>query len=200
MVASVLAAAGEEPAVATGVLRLPSLSGWPRFMRPAGPLYALVELQPYVGQFGAPADYKRADSGSGIGVVAGYRVPMGGAKALGIEILYERSGHTNEASDVDAGATRLGAGVRLNLRMDERVSAFALVGGGLYALEFDRLDPGFDLHGPGVFFGGGVDFTPGGRATLRAGAVLHVWDAAQKDGSGGAAETLGLNLGAAVSF
>ncbi len=82
---------------------------------PKGPVYALVELSPYVGQLGVLSDYRRADAGTGFGVVVGYRKPMRNARALGFEVAYGRSGHRNESARTDAVATRLVAAARLSM-------------------------------------------------------------------------------------
>ena len=198
MLARALPAAPEaEPEIA----HLPPLKSWPRYLRSEGPLYALFQLSPLVAQLGIVKDAKRADSGTGIGLVFGYRKPLGGANSLGFEFIYETSQHHNESSDVPATATRLLGGVRWSFRMDERLVPFALAGGGLYELTFDGLDPKFGLSGLGFMIGGGVDFSPSARFALRAELALHIWDAAEKgSGAGGMAETLTLGLGAAVSF
>ena len=182
------------------VVDLPPLENWPRYLRSSGPLYGLVQLSPYVGQFGVPADAGRADTGMGYGVVFGYRVPFSGANALGFEVIYEGSSHRNEASDVDASATRIVAGVRASFRMDERTVPFAVAGVGRYSLEFDTLDPRFNLSGLGVMLGGGLNITPSPRFSFRAELALHLWDAAEESGHGGLAETLAVALGAAFSF
>ena len=183
------------------VLRLPPLERWPRTMWLGGAAYALVQLNPYVAQLGVLSDYERADSGLGFGVVAGYRFPMANAKALGLELAFERSGHTNEDAAVDATATRFVAAARLNLKMDEKFTPFAVAGAGIYKLEFDGMDPKFNLSGLGVMIGGGVDYSPRPSFSLRAELGIHIW-AAEEEGSGhgGTAETLAIGLGASVSF
>ena len=183
------------------VLRLPPLERWPRTMWLGGAAYALVQLNPSVAQLGVLSEYERADSGLGFGVVAGYRFPMSNAKALGFEVAYERSGHTNQDADVDAIATRFVAAARLNLKMDEKFTPFAAVGAGIYKLEFDGIDPKFNLSGRGVMIGGGVDYSPKPNFSLRAELGIHIW-AAEEEGSGhgGTAETLSVGLGASVSF
>ena len=182
------------------VVKLPSLGRWPRYLRSQGPFYGLIGLSPYVGQLGILSEKERADSGRGYGAVLGYRVPLRGATCLGIEFMYERSQHWNVSSDVEAVATRSGLALRMSFRMDEKVHPFAMAGGGLYRLEFDQLDPRFDLSGPGVFFGGGVDFSAAARLAVRAEMCLHIWDAAEESGHGGTAGTFTVGLGAAVSF
>jgi opacity protein-like surface antigen len=182
------------------VIELPSLGPSPRYLRSSGPFYAQFQLSPYVGQFGILADAERADSGVGYGAVFGYRIPVAGANALGIEFIYESSRHHNDASDVDARATRAVAGMRMSFRMDERVVPFGVAGVGSYKLEFDGLDPTFNLSGLGVMLGGGLNFAPSSRFSLRTELALHIWDAAQESGAGGTAETLTLGLGAALSF
>ena len=183
------------------VLRLPPLERWPRTMWLGGAAYALVQLNPYVAQLGVLSDYERADSGLGFGVVAGYRLPMSNAKALGFEFVYERSGHTNEDAAVDATATRLVAATRLSLKMDEKFTPFAVAGAGIYKLEFDGMDPNFNLSGLGVMIGGGVDYSPKSSFSLRAELGMHIW-AAEEEGSGhgGTAETFAIGLGASMSF
>ena len=186
-----------EPVIAD----LPDLEKWPRYLRAEGPLYGLVQFSPYVGQFGTPADAKRADSGMGYGLTVGYRVPFSGASALGFEFIYESSGHRNEASDVDARATRIVAGARLSLKMDEKIVPFAVAGLGSYSLKFDGLDSEYDLSGLGVMIGGGINVSPSPRFSFRSELALHLWDAAEEgSGHGGMAETLALALGAAFSF
>jgi opacity protein-like surface antigen len=183
------------------VLRLPPLERWPRTMWLGGAAYALVQLNPYVAQLGVLSEYERADSGLGFGVVAGYRVPMSNAKALGFELAYERSGHTNEDAAVDATATRLVVAARLNLKMDEKFTPFAVAGAGIYKLEFDGMDPKFNLSGPGVMIGGGVDYSPKSNFSFRAELGMHIWAAEEEGtGHGGTAETLAIGLGASVSF
>lgn len=199
-VPSALAAAGEPE---TKFVDLPAVGGWPKLLRAKGPVYALIEFHPYVGQLGVLSESERADSGLGFGFVAGYRLPMANAKALGFEFIYERSGHTNEAAGAGADATakRLVLASRLNLRMDEKLTPFAVAGAGIYKLEFDGLDPTYNLSGLGVMMGGGVDYSPKPGFSVRAALNLHIW-AAGEEGSdrGGTAETLALGLGAAVSF
>ncbi len=187
-------------AIEIEIVDIPGLSSWPRSLRAAGPMYALFQLQPYVGQFGVIRDQKRADSGLGFGLVFGHRKPMSGAKSLGLEFIFERSGHTNESSAVDATATRLLGAARMNLNMDKELTPFIVAGGGMYSLKFDGLDPKFNLSGLGFMAGGGVDFSPKRNLAVRAELVLHIWDAAQEDGAGGMAETLTLGVGAALSF
>lgn len=184
------------------IVDLPVLSSWPRSLRAEGPTYALFQFSPYVGQFGVLKDYSRADSGVGIGFVGGYRKPLSGAKALAIEVSYGWSFHTNESSEVDATATRLIGAARLNMRMDQKLTPFAVAGGGIYKLEFDGLDEKFNLSGLGVMFGGGVDYAPKTSFSVRAELGLHIWDAAEESasGGGGSATTLMLGIGAALSF
>lgn len=182
------------------IVDLPPLGKWPRYLRSSGPLYGLVQLSPYVGQFGLPADAGRANAGMGYGVTVGYRVPFSGENAIGFELIYEASGHDNEASGVDASATRIVAGLRANFGMDERMVPFAVAGIGRYSLEFDGLDPKFDLSGLGVMFGGGVNISPSPRFSFRAEIALHLWDAAEESGNGGLAETLAVAFGTAFSF
>jgi opacity protein-like surface antigen len=182
------------------IVDLPPLAKWPRYLRSSGPLYGLVQLSPYVGQFGAPADAGRADAGMGFGAVFGYRVPLSGAKTLGFELMYEASSHNNEASGVDANATRIVAGLRANFKMDERTVPFVVAGVGQYSLEFEGLDPKFNLSGLGVMFGGGVNISPSPRFSFRAEVALHLWDAAEESGNGGLAGTLAVMLGTAFSF
>jgi opacity protein-like surface antigen len=183
------------------VLQLPPLERWPRTMWLGGAAYALVQLNPYVAQLGVLSQYERADSGLGFGVLAGYRLPMSNAKALGFELAYERSGHTNEDAGVDATATRLVAAARLNMRMDEKLTPFAVAGAGIYKLEFDGIDPRYNLSGLGLMIGGGVDYSPKSSFSLRAELGIHIW-AAEEEGTahGGTAETLAIGLGASVSF
>lgn len=173
---------------------------WPRSLRNAGPVYVLVHLSPYVGQLGAIAETRRADAGSGYGAVLGYRIPAAGATVLGFEILREASGHWNSNSDVAAAATRTCLALRANFRADSKVQPLAVAGGGLYAVEFEGLDPRFDISGPGFLLGGGVDFAPSRRFSARVELSLHVWAAAEESGGGGLAGTLAFNLGAALSF
>lgn len=196
-----LAGADGDESVEIQDVYLPALSSWPRSLRAKGPVYALVQVNPFVGQFGVLADYERADTGFGFGIVGGYRKPMSGAKALALEGIFERSSHTNESSDVDATATRLIAAARLNMKMDEKLTPFVVAGGGRYKLEFDGLDSRFNLSGLGVMFGGGIDYAPKTNFSVRAEMNLHIWDAAEEgSGGGGMAETLTLGFGAAVSF
>ena len=182
------------------VVDLPPLNKWPRYLRSSGPFYGLVQLSPYVGQFGVPADAGRADAGLGFGLVFGYRVPFSSTNALGFELMYESSSHQNDVSRVDASAKRIVAGVRANFKMDERMVPFAVAGLGKYTLKFDGLDPKYNLSGMGVMFGGGVSFSPKPRLSLRAELALHLWDAAEESGHGGFAQTLALALGTAFSF
>jgi opacity protein-like surface antigen len=182
------------------IVDLPPLKNWPRYLRSAGPLYGLVQLSPYVGQFGVPADTGRAGAGIGFGLVFGYRIPFSSTNALGIEVMYESSKHDNDASRVDARAKRLVVGARANFKMDERLVPFAVAGLGRYSLEFDGLDPKYDLSGMGVMFGGGVSFSPKPRLSVRAELNLHLWDAAEASGNGGGAQTLALSFGTAFSF
>lgn len=197
-VPSALAAAGE---VEIEIVYLPSLSSWPRSLRAKGPMYALYKFSPYVGQLGVLKDYKRADSGIGfLGVAVGYRKPLSGAKAMSFEFIFEQSAHTNESSDVDATATRLLGAVRLNMKMDEKLTPFVVAGGGRYSLEFDELNSKFNLSGLGIMLGGGVDFAPNTGFFVRAELAVHIWDAAEESGNGGRAITPTIGIGAAVSF
>lgn len=196
-VPSALAAA---PDVEIEIVDLPSLSSWPRSLRAKGPVYALLHVSPYVGQLGVLADYKRADSGMGFGLVGGYRKPMSGAKAMSLEFIFERSGHTNESSDVDATATRILGAVRLNMKMDQKLTPFVVAGGGEYFLKFDELDSKFNLSGLGVMLGAGVDFAPKRGFFVRAELDVHIWDAAEESGNGGMAITPTIGIGAALSF
>jgi len=191
-----------ETDVEVEIVDLPGLSSWPRSLRAKGPTYALFQFSPYVGQFGVLKDYSRADSGVGIGFVGGYRKPLSGAKALAFEVSYGLSFHTNESSDVDAKATRFIGAARPNMRMDQKLTPFAVAGGGIYKLEFDGLDEKFNLSGLGVMFGGGVDYAPKTSFSVRAELGLHIWDAEEKgaSGGGGSATTLMLGIGAALSF
>jgi len=182
------------------LLDLPPLPKWPRTLRSGGAAYAMLDLAPYVGQLGVLSQYERADAGVGVGVTAGYRTPLAGAKTLGFEFIFETSNHYNAAAGVDATATRLLGAARLNMKMDTKLTPFALVGGGLYQLQYAQLDPRFDLSGLGLLFGGGVDFTPNPKFTLRAELGAHVWAAAEESGDGGVAGTIAINLGAGVSF
>jgi hypothetical protein len=184
------------------LLEFPRLERWPRTMYLGGAMYAHVQLSPYVGQFGVLQEYELADAGAGFGVSAGMRFPAGSATALGVELLYERSAHTNAGADVAATATRLLGAARLGFNMDRKLSPFAVVGFGSYSLEFDRLDSQYDVAGPGLLMGGGVDYSPKPKFTIRAELGLHVWTATeQRSGGGtGGAQTLALGLGAAVSF
>lgn len=182
------------------IVDLPPLAKWPRYLRSSGPLYGLVQLSPYVGQFGAPADAGRADSGMGYGAVLGYRVPLSGANTLGFELIYETSSHNNEASGVDASATRIVAGLRASFKMDERMVPFIVAGVGQYSLKFDTLDPKFNLSGLGVMLGAGLNISPSPRFSFRVEVALHLWDAAEESGNGGLAETLAVALGTAFSF
>ncbi|MHC4501970.1 MAG: outer membrane beta-barrel protein [Planctomycetota bacterium] len=190
-----------ETDVEVEIVDLPDLSSWPRSLRAEGPTYALFQFSPYVGQFGVLKDYNRADSGVGIGFVGGYRKPLSGAKALAFEVSYGLSFHTNESSEVDAKATRFIGAARLNMRMDQKLTPFAVAGGGIYKLEFDGLDEKFNLSGMGVMFGGGVDYAPKTSFSVRAELGLHIWDAEEEaSGGGGSATTLMLGIGAALSF
>ncbi len=199
-VSSALAGASE---VEAKFVDLPPVSGWPRPLRAKGPVYALVEFHPYVGQLGVLSETRRADAGTGFGIVAGYRLPMANAKTLGFELNYEWSDHTNEAAGggVDATAKRVVAAARLNMRMDEKLTPFAVAGAGIYKLEFDGMDPTYNLSGLGVMMGGGVDYSPSPSFSIRAELGLHIWAAGEEASDhGGTAETLTLGLGAAVSF
>ena len=182
------------------IVDLPPLANWPRYLRSEGPIYGLVQFSPYVGQYGVPADAGRADAGMGYGAVLGYRVPFSGTNALGFEIMYETSSHYNEASGVDAGATRIVAGLRANFKMDERTVPFAVAGVGMYSLEFDGLDPKFNLSGLGIMLGGGLNVSPSPRFSFRAEVARHLGDAAEESGNGGLAETLAVAFGTAFSF
>lgn len=192
-----LAGAGE---VETKFVDLPPVGGWPRVLRVKGPVYALVTLSPYVGQLGVLSDYERADAGMGWGLAVGYRMPMGGAKALALEVIYEQSSHTSDATGFDATATRIVAASRLSMKMDEKLMPFAVVGGGFYDLEFDGMPSEYNLSGLGVMVGGGVDYSPSPGFLIRAEVDVHVWGAAEESGSGGTAQTVTLVIGAAVSF
>jgi hypothetical protein len=149
---------------------------------------------------GVLSDQERADSGFGLGLVGGYRFPMSGARSLGVELGYEWSGHTNPTSHVDAKATRLTAQARLSFNADENLVPFAVAGGGLYSLEFDKLASEYDLSGLGLLMGGGAEYVHASGFFARAELGLHIWDAAEESGAGGVAETLTLSLGAAYSF
>ncbi len=192
-----LAGAGE---VETTFVDLPPVGGWPRVLRTKGPVYALAQFSPYVGQLGVLSDYERADAGMGYGVVFGYRMPMGGAKALSFEAIYEQSSHTSDATGRDATATRIVAASRLSMKMDDKLMPFVVAGGGMYALDFDGLPSEYNLSGLGVMLGGGVDYSPSPGFLIRAEVDVHVWGAAEESGSGGTAQTLTLVVGAAVSF
>jgi len=181
------------------IVELPALEAWPRSIR-TGRLYGLFQVSPLVAQMGVLADASRADAGFGIGVVFGYRFLVGGTTTLGVEFVNEESWHRNPASDVQGLASRTGVGARVSFRVDEKMHPFALAGVGSYTLDFEELGPEYDLSGGGVFFGGGVDFALKRNFSARAELVMHVWDAAEPSGHGGVAETLGLGLGAAVSF
>lgn len=197
---SALAAALESEEIEPTIVDIPDLPSWPRFLRFRGPMYALVQFEPYVGQMGILADKERADAGMGIGFVGGVRTPMAGGKSLGFEGLLGMSRHYNAASDVDANATRLAGAVRMSFGADEKVVPFVVGGVGRYRLSFDKLPSEYNLSGLGALVGGGVEYVSGGTVSARAELTLHIWDAAQPDGGGGLAETLVLALGAAFSF
>jgi hypothetical protein len=183
------------------VLELPALEKLPRTMWVGGAIYALVHFSPYVGQFGVLEEYQRADDGSGAGFTAGYRVPIKGTVALGIELTVDRSEHFSEATSLDATATRMTGGVRLNTKMDGKLSPFVVAGGGSYTLEFDEIDSGYDLSGPGFVIGGGVDYSPKKAFLLRAEVDVHNWTAREDlSGGGGRATTVLFALGAGTSF
>jgi opacity protein-like surface antigen len=182
------------------VLALPPLEKWPRTMWQGGAVYAAVQLAPYVGQFGVIAERDRADTGNGVGIVAGYRSPLTGSASLGFEIIVEQSSHRNDAAATDATATRALAGVRFSTKMDEKLNPFVMAGGGIYSLAFDGLDTKYHLSGLGFAIGGGVEYAPNPTFTLRAEIDAHVWAAAEESGHGGVAETLTFGLGAGVSF
>ena len=179
---------------------LPPAPKWPRTLQPNGSNYVMVQFVPYVGQFGVLADYDRADTGQGMSISAGRRIPLAGGTALGIEIDYETSDHFSPSSGVDAAATRLAVAARLSMKMDTKVIPFALAGGGIYALDYEVLDPRYDLSGLGIVLGGGTDFVPTPALTLRVELVAHIWAAAEESGSGGTATTLCLGFGVGSSF
>lgn len=179
---------------------LPSLEQWPAYLPGRSPWYGLITLSPYVSQMGILADTERADSGMGFGAVFGYDMPLFSATSLGFEMSYEQSRHQNLSSDVGALATRLGAGLRMTFRIDETIRPFVIAGAGAYSMDFDDLDPKFDLSGEGFYFGGGTGFALKSRFAIKAGMCMHIWDAAEASGRGGVAQTLTVNLGAAVNF
>jgi hypothetical protein len=183
------------------VLELPALEKIPRTMWVGGALYAMVQFSPYVGQLGVLEKYKRADTGAGVGIVAGYRIPVKSTTALGIEFVMDQSAHTSEASDVGATATRILGEARLSMSMDRKLSPFALAGVGIYTLAFDEIDSRYDLSGPGLVIGGGIDFSPKKSFSLRAELDAHFWVAEEEaSGGGGLATTLSLVLGAGMNF
>jgi hypothetical protein len=167
--------------------------------------YALVQFNPYVGQLGVLAERKRAGAGLGFGIVCGYRMIVRGATAIGLEVVVDASEHTNDISHTAAHATRTGVGLRASFRADEALQPFVSAGGGQYALRSDGMPSKFDLAGPGVFVGGGLDYSPPspsqrGRFFARAELSLGLWGAVDEVGGGGLAGTVTLGLGAAVSF
>ena len=182
------------------LLRLPPLERLPRTMWLKGAAYALVQFNPYVGQLGVLAESKRADAGLGFGVVCGYRLTVRGTTAVGLEVSYDASEHTNEISQTGARASRTGLGLRASLHADEKLSPFLAAGVGLYAIDFGDLPPKYDLSGSGVFLGGGADFSPSSRFSMRGELSLGLWEATDELGGGGIAATLTLGLGAVVSF
>ena len=179
---------------------LPPLGRWPLSFGGRGPVYAFVQLAPYVGQLGVLAEARRADTGTGFGATFGYRVPLTGARSLGFELICETSSHHNEASDVDGRANRISAGARLSFRADQRIVPFAVAGAGYYELRFEDLGFGTELAGPGLLVGGGVDYVPVKAFTVRLEMNVHVWDAADDYGHGGVAATITIGLGAGTSF
>jgi opacity protein-like surface antigen len=183
------------------VVELPPLARLPRTIWTGGSTYALVYFSPYVGQFGVLAEYERADAGMGLGIAAGTRVPFKETTVLGLEFILDSSAHTNTASGVGATAMRTLCGARMSFAMDKKLSPFALAGGGLYSLEYDTLDPEYDLSGLGFMLGGGVDFAPKKKVSLRAELDVHFWVAQEQGaGGGGLATTVCLVLGGGMSF
>lgn len=195
--AAALAAAGEGE---VEIVELPPLEKWPRTLRGEGPLYGMLQLTPYVGQFGVVSDTGRADDGVGLGAVFGYKMPFRGTAVLGVEVSYGLSQHWNASSSVGASATQAGLGLRAAFRMDGMLNPFATAGLGYYTMAFDNLDSKFDLSGLGGYVGGGVDVSSTKALSIRTEAKLHLWEAADSMGGGGLAETLTVSLGAAWSF
>jgi hypothetical protein len=182
------------------VLRLPTLERWPRTMRQSGAAYALVQLNPYVGQLGVLAEGKRADAGMGYGLVCGYRFKVRGTTAFGLEIAHEASNHTNEVSGTEARAKCTGMGLRASLRADENLSPFVAVGVGGYSLDSIELPPEYDLSGAGVTVRSGAEYSPSRRFSVRTELSVGVWEAADEVGGKGLAATVTIGVGAAVSF
>ena len=139
------------------IVDAPPVESWPRACHGAGPFYVLVQASPYVGQFGAVADSDRADDGRGFGATVGWRTPCGASRTLGYEALIESSDHRNAHSDVRGCAVRVGFGRTWGFRPDEKLQPFVLAGAGYYMLHFEKLDPEFDISGPGGYLGGGLD-------------------------------------------
>ncbi len=191
-----LAAGTQEPTY----VDLPNADRWPRSMQGGGPMHVAVMFAPYVGVFGALADIERSDAGSGFGVAVGYRMPSSSSRTLDLSLAYEESSHHNPTSDVEGRATRLGARLGMSFAMGNKTRPYAAVGAEMSSLTFDGLASEYGFSGPGLFVGGGIDYSPSGSVSLRAEIGLHVWDATDGSGGGGVTETLSVGLGAAFGF